>query len=137
MKFKKLTYKQTYLISILPGEDIIEQIAAFKKEQGITSGYLVGIGATTITALAHYSVETKEYTEKTLREPLELASLNGIITEDKVHIHAVFGTDSYASVSGHLTKAFVFGACEIILVETEESTTRIQNPQTGLDLLNI
>ena len=83
MKYHTLTQTQTYLVSIAPNEDIVASLAAFIKEQGIASGYIVGIGAIKSCRVAHYAVPAKKYTERKLKKSFEILSITSIITKDK------------------------------------------------------
>ena len=137
MTFKSLTPKQTYIVSIAPNEEIVETLTAFVKERGIRSGYVIGIGAVKSTRVASYSAQTKRYTERKLKKPLELVNLTGIITTDKVHLHATYASHMFKGFAGHLVKAVVAAACEIIVVETVETIGRKRSEEVGLDLLDL
>jgi predicted DNA-binding protein with PD1-like motif len=137
MTFKKLTPKQIYIMSIAPNEEIMETLNAFVKEQNINSGYLMGIGAVKSTRVAHYSVTTKKYTERKIKKPFELTNLMGIITSDKIHVHATYSNQLMRGYAGHLVKAVVAAACEIVVVETVEKIERKHDESIGLELLNL
>lgn len=137
MNYQKVTQKNTLLVSIAPNEEIVEKLTEFVKKQGIQSGYILGIGAVKSVRLGHYSVATKTYTEKKIKKPLEMTNLTGIITTDKIHLHGTFGSQMFKAYSGHVARAVVSAACEIIIVETEEEITRQHSEEIGLDLLNL
>ncbi len=136
MKYHTLTPTQTYLVSIAPNEDIVASLSAFSKEQGIASGYAIGIGAIKSCRIAHYSVAGKKYTERKLRKPLEILNITGIITKDKVHVHGVFGSQLSRAYGGHIAKAIVSAACEMIVVATREEIGRKYNEEIGLELID-
>lgn len=136
MKYCTLTFTQPYLVSIAPNEDIVASLTEFVKEQKIASGYIIGIGAIKSCRLAHYSVSTKKYTERKSKKPLEILNITGIITKDKVHIHGVFGNQLFRGSGGHLTKAIVSAACEVIVVAAKEEVGRKYNDEIGLELIN-
>lgn len=137
MNHRTLTPTQTYLVSIAPNEDIIASLTAFIKEQGVASGYVIGIGAIKSCRIAHYSVANKKYTERRVKKPLEIINLTGIITKDKVHLHGSFGNQLFRVYGGHLTKAVVSTACEVIVVSAREEITRKYSDEVGLELLDI
>lgn len=137
MTFSKLTPKQTYLISIAPSEDIVATLNQFIKEQGIKSGFFIGIGAVKSVRVAHYNVTTKKYTERKIKKPLEITNLSGIITMSKVHIHITLGNHLFRGYAGHLVRAIVSAACEIIVVETMETIERKYNEEIGLEMLEL
>ncbi len=137
MKYHTLTPTQTYLVSIAPNEDIVASLTAFVKEHKIFSGYTIGIGAVKSSRFAHYSVAGKKYTERKFRKPLEILSITGIITKDKVHLHGVFGSQLSRAYGGHLAKAIVSAACELIVVATKEEIGRKYNEEIGLELVDL
>ena len=137
MTYQNLTPKQTYIVSIAPGEEIMEVLSEFIKNQKIKSGYIIGIGAVTSARLGWYSVPQKKYFERKVKKPLEITNLIGIITSGKIHIHATFSSQMLKAYAGHLTKANVSGACELIVVETKEAIKRKHSEQIGLELLNL
>ena len=137
MTFTTLTHKRTFIVSIAPNEDIIESLKQFVKEQEITSGYLVGIGAVKSVRVAHYRVSDKKYTERTIKKPLEVTNITGIITKDKAHVHITAGNQLFRGYGGHLVKAIVAAACEIIVVATEEEIGRKHDEAVGLELLSL
>jgi predicted DNA-binding protein with PD1-like motif len=137
MTHKTLTPKQTYILSIAPNEEIIETVTKFVKEQKIKSGYILGLGAVKSARLGHYSVPKKKYTERKIKKPLEMTNLTGIISSDKIHVHATFASQMFKGYAGHLVRAVVSAACELIVVETMEEIGRKYSKEIGLDLLDL
>lgn len=137
MTYKSLTPKQTYILSIAPNEEIIEMLTKFIKEQGIKSGYIVGLGAVKSARVGHYSVPNKKYTEHKIKKPLEMVNLTGIITSNKIHLHATFASAMFKAYAGHLVRAVVSAACELILIEAKEEVGRKYSEEIGLDLLEL
>ncbi|MEK7523770.1 MAG: PPC domain-containing DNA-binding protein [Patescibacteria group bacterium] len=137
MKHKILTHRDSYLIRINRGEEVIEELTNFCKTQNIASGALTGIGAADEIELGHYSVETKEYSKKTFHGEHEVTSLIGIITDNKVHIHATIADNQFNTFAGHLARMKISGACEIWLTAGEEAVSRVKDDETRLELLGI
>lgn len=137
MTFSTLTPKRTFIVSIAPNEDIVESLKQLVKEQEIKSGYLVGIGAVKSARVAHYRVSDKKYTERAIKKSLEVTNITGIITMDKVHVHITAGNQLFRGYGGHLVRAVVAAACEIIVVATEEEIGRKFSEEIGLDLLDL
>ena len=137
MNFQKLTPQSTYIVSIAPNEDIVAVLTDFIKEHEIASGYFFGLGAVKSVRLAHYSVSTKKYLEHKIKKPLEMVNITGIITKDKAHVHGIFGNQLFRGYGGHIVRAVVAAACEIILVETAEKITRRHSEEVGLELLDL
>ncbi len=134
---KKITPKEHYIIRIVRGEDVVEHITAFCKENNIFSGSFHGIGACDYTALGAYSVETKEYVEEVFEGEHEIASLTGTITDTKVHIHAVISDEACKAFAGHVNKMRVSATCEIHLIAGEEAISRKPDEVTGLELMDV
>ena len=99
--------------------------------------YFFGLGAVKSVRLAHYSVSTKKYLEHKIKKPLEMVNITGIITKDKAHVHGIFGNQLFRGYGGHIVRAVVAAACEIILVETAEKITRRHSEEVGLELLDL
>lgn len=137
MKSKLITPKQHYLIRISRGEEVLAELTKFCQEHSIFSGSFHGIGAADEIELAHYRVETKEYSRRTFTGEHEVANLTGIITDKKVHIHATIANTTFETFAGHLSRMHISGACEIHLITGEESVGRVKDAETGLELLDL
>ena len=137
MTFLPLTPAQTYIVSIAPNEEIIAALFSFIKERGIQSGYFTGIGAVKSARLGHYRVSHKKYTERNIKKPMEIANLTGIITKDKIHAHITLGNQLFKAYAGHLVRATVSAACEVIVVAAKEEIARAYSKEIGLELLDL
>ncbi|MFA6089566.1 MAG: PPC domain-containing DNA-binding protein, partial [Candidatus Woesearchaeota archaeon] len=92
MKSKKIN--NGYIIRLEKGEEIIELLTKFCKNNKIKSGIITGIGGTDNACLKYYDLEKKEYLSKKFSgKNYEIVSLNGNISliknEPFMHIHAV------------------------------------------------
>ena len=134
MHYKKID-NTTYILRLVQGEEMIGSLKKFCGENNIKAGYFNGLGAVSEVSLAHYTVENKKYTEANSTEPLEIASLFGIITSDKLHAHGVFADNECKSYCGHVVKAIISATCEIILHAFDTSISRYADKKIGLDLL--
>lgn len=132
---------KTIVLVLERGEDIVESVTDIAKEQGGKFGTVSGIGACDDVELNFYNIDTKTYEKKSFEEPLELISLLGNIShiDDKpfAHLHATFGTSTYATLSGHLTKAVVSATAEIVITMTDLDINRKHDEAIGLNLLNL
>lgn len=132
---------KTIVLVLERGEDIVEAVTDIAKEQGGKFGTVSGIGACDDVELNFYNIDTKTYEKKSFEEPLELISLLGNIShiDDKpfAHLHATFGTNAYATLSGHLTKAVVSATAEIVITMTDLDINRKHDEAIGLNLLNL
>jgi len=138
MQFKK--FKNFYILKISRGEEIQKSIEEFSKREAKNGGFFIGIGAVKGATLAHYSVKDKKYSQEEIKEPLELVSLIGNVcfSGDKiiVHSHATLADKNLKTFSGHLVKAKVSGACEIIFFPFNKKIEKVYDKITGLKLMN-
>lgn len=137
MQSKKFGTK--YFIRIDRGEEIIESLKEFCKENQIKLGTISGLGATNEASLGLFDVKTKKYHEKDLKGDFEIAPLYGNITTMKdeiyLHLHANLGNENQHSFSGHLTKAVVSATFEGIIETIDGKVDREPNLEIGLNLL--
>ena len=137
MEFKK--FKNFYILKISRGEKIQKSIEEFAKKGAKNGGFFIGIGAVEDATLAHYSVKDKKYTQKSIKKPLELASLIGNVCFSKgkiiIHSHAVLADKDLKTFSGHLVDAKVSGACEIIFFPFNKKIQKVYDEATGLKLM--
>lgn len=139
MRFKK--FKNFFILKISRGEEIQKEIEKFCLKFVKNGGFFIGIGATEGATLAHYSVKNKKYNQREIKKPLELVSLIGNVcfSEGKilVHSHATLADKNLKTFSGHLVKAKVSGACEIIFFPFSKRIQKIFDKITGLKLMNL
>ena len=139
MRFKKI--ENTYFIKLERGEKIIESIKDFCTKNNIKCGYFFGIGALGEVELAHYVVETKKYSSKAFKQPLEIANLTGNIAamDNKVylHCHATLSDEEMIAIAGHLVEGIVAATCEIVLVKMDMETNRKYDELIGLNLWDL
>jgi len=136
MKSKKIN-KNQYLLCLERGEEIVKAIEDFLKKEKIKGGMLWGLGAVDYAKLAHYRVDRKEYSEKELNEPLEIASLSAIITREGIHAHIVLSDSEMHTYGGHLKEAKIAATGEIVIRKGDTSISRKHSEEIGLNLLDI
>lgn len=138
MNFKKI--KDTCFIRLERGEKIVENLMAFCSKNKINCGYFFGIGALGEVELAHYIVESKKYTSKVFKQPLEIINMNGNITtmENKIymHCHITLSDEKMDAIGGHLKEGVISATCEIILVKLDANIGRKHDDFIGLNLLD-
>lgn len=139
---KPYDYRQVgsrYVISIHHGNEISATIAEFVKEQGIRAGTITGIGSAAEATLRFYNPATKENTDKTFGEQMQIANLTGnISTMDGapyLNMYITLGRSDFTTIAGNLLAATVSGTTEII-VEDLEKVTLERSPEalTGLNV---
>lgn len=139
MESKKI--KNFYVLKISKGEEIQKSIEKFSKKKAKNGGFFIGIGATEGAILAHYNVRNKKYNQQKIKKPLELVSLIGNVcfSEGKiiVHSHATLADKNLKTFSGHLVKAKISGAGEIIFFPFNKKIKKIYDKETGLKLMKL
>ena len=140
MKYKMVD-EHIYVISLAPGEEIIDKINTFLEQEKIDNAYFFGIGALKKAELAHFRVDTRNYSSKVFEEPLELANLTGnaFLHEGKplVHAHVTLANDRFETIAGHLVSGVISAAGEILVRKLNSKIGKKHSPVIGLKLLNM
>ena len=81
----------------------------------------------------------KQYVDKVFEEQMEITNLTGNISskdgEVYLHVHLTCSRRDYTCVGGHLLKARINGACELLVTDFGlTSVGRRFDPETGLNL---
>ncbi len=119
-----------------PGDDLRLALEALTRERGWSAAFVVaGIGSLRVSAL-----RLADATEPTwLREPVELLTLCGSLSQDGAHLHA-----SLADATGRVLGGHVCAGCEVrttveLLIEVLDGQrfSRESDPRTGYAELTI
>lgn len=131
--------QRRYVLRFDKGEEVMEGVAKFMKEQGIKACSFSGIGACENPELAFYNSHVKEYRRKPFLEEVEILSLtgNGSLKdgEPTLHVHGIFGKNDFSTIGGHVFKIPVSVTCEIFLIKLDGEIRRENNPEFNLNLL--
>jgi uncharacterized protein len=96
------------LLTVKPGEEVIESLSRRAAEEGITDGAIVSligaIDACTISNMPTNDSRSDIVTE--YAQPCELSGAGEII-DGNVHIHATLGREGDIALAGHLHRARV------------------------------
>ena len=128
-----------YILSIDNHQEIMEALADFCKKQKIKAGEVTGIGAISEATFRFLDPATKKYVDKTFAEQMEITNLTGNISakdgEPYLHVHLTCSRRDYTCVGGHLLRARINGACELIVTDFGlTSLGRRPDAETGLNL---
>ena len=138
MKHKLIQDK--YVFRLEKGEKLVKTISEFCASNKIIFGYFYGVGAISKVELAHYTLDTKEYSSKIIEEPLELCSLSGNITllngKIALHTHVVVSDKEMKTYGGHLKEATIAATCEIFLKRINSEVDRKYFKEIGLNLFD-
>lgn len=145
-KYKKVNvasplgdWNERYVLSIDNHEEIMAALADFCKKKKIKAGDITGIGAISEATFRFLDPATKQYVDKVFEEQMEITNLTGNISskdgEVYLHVHLTCSRRDYTCVGGHLLKARINGACELLVTDFGlTSVGRRFDPETGLNL---
>ena len=129
----------TWIIVLEKGEKVIGMLEDFLERENINAGYFTAIGALSSAELAHYDLERKSYTTRSITEPLEIVSLMGNVgmkgSDRIIHSHIAVGTGDMELSGGHLKEAVVAATCEVFLTVIPGSMRRTYSGDIGLNLI--
>lgn len=141
MNTLELIPSKKYLIRLHKGEEILESLKSFCKENNIESGFAMMIGAISSVNLALYELNKKEYFRKSFDGAFEIASMSGNITKMNgeliTHIHGIYSDKNFETIAGHVDRAVVSATCEILLTTFENKISRQKSEEIGLNLLDL
>jgi uncharacterized protein len=148
MKFKLLNHnsvngQRTYAIVFAEGDETMEGLTRFAKDQEITAATFSAIGAFSKATLAFFNMETNEYEEIPVQEQVEVLTFMGNVAvnvekgEPKIHAHAVLGRRDGSTLGGHVMEGYVRPTLEVLLLESPEYLQRRTDEKTGLALIDI
>ncbi|MFJ6198663.1 PPC domain-containing DNA-binding protein [Micromonospora sp. NPDC092111] len=91
------------LLSVKPGEELIETLTRRAAEEGITDGAIVSlVGAVDECAISNmHASDANIDIVSEYRQPFELSG-TGEIRGGKVHLHVVLGRQGDTALAGHL-----------------------------------
>jgi len=140
MNFRE-EYDGSYLLCLEIGDDIIDSIAEFAREEGVKGATFMGIGAIDRAEIGYFDIDKKEYTRKTISGQRELLSLKGNIGfaeggDIVVHAHVILGDADMACSGGHLFSSRISVTGEIA-VHPVSDIVRTPEDTTGLKLWNL
>ena len=128
---------RTYALIYDVGDEVMENLLAFAKQERLAGSSVSGIGAFSDVTLGYFDWDQKKYVPNSIPEQVELVSLLGDISLDPVgnpalHIHVVVGKRDSTAYGGHLIAAHVRPTLEMIITESPEHLQRKIDPVTGL-----
>lgn len=138
MEYKKFGNK--YVLRIDRGEEIVENLKIFCKQEQIELGWITGIGAVDKIAIGLFETDSKKYHSIELKGDHEITSLVGNISQmdGKVylHLHINLSDINYNVFGGHLSSAIISGTGEFIVEKIDGKVERQFNKDVGLNLFN-
>lgn len=139
MKYKR--FGEDIVARLEVGEEVIASLSDIAEREGVTFAEVSGIGAADEFDVSVYDVKAKVYFDNTFREPLEITSLLGTVSEKDgepyIHIHATAGRADGAVIGGHLKRAVISATCELVLHTVYGRVPRFYDERTGLNLMEL
>ena len=142
MKAKQLTPgpPSTHALIFERGDEAMEGLRAFTREQGISAAHLAGIGAFSDATLGYFDWDSKEYERIQLDEQVEVVTLAGDVAlkddEPDVHAHVVVTKRDGTAHGGHLIEAHVRPTLEVVIEEAPAHLRKRTDPESGLALID-
>jgi predicted DNA-binding protein with PD1-like motif len=133
--------EKTWALIFDKGDEVMAQLKAFAKEQGLDSSHFTAIGAFSRATLGYFDRERKDYLRIPVDEQVEVLSLVGDVASadqgPQVHAHVVVGERDGTARGGHLLEAYVWPTLEVVLSETPRHLRRRHDEETGLALISV
>ena len=129
----------TYAIVLATGDEAMQALQEFVREQKIDAAGLTAIGAFERAVIGYFDWATKDYKRIPVDVQVEVLSLIGDVAEADgkpvLHIHAVLGKSDGSVVGGHLLEGHVRPTLEVILTQPPAHLRKKKDPETGLALI--
>lgn len=136
----KNNYKKsdnTYILRLDKGQEIVQELKNFCKEQNIKGGSISAIGFADNIELGCFDLEKGDYCKKIFKDGREITSLLGSVStidnDLKIHLHGTFSTHDFSIIGGHLFSATVALTCEIFIIQTSEIKRKNKDNLTVFD----
>lgn len=132
--------QRTFALVLETGEEVMQSLGAFAKQQRISAAQISGIGAFSGVTLKYFDWDRKHYLDNKVEEQVEVASLIGDIAlapsgEPSVHVHLVVGRRDGSARAGHLGSATVRPTLELVITESPTHLRKVKDPTSGLALI--
>ena len=139
MKYKR--FGEDIVVRLEVGEEVVASLAEIAEREGVTFAEVSGIGAVDEFCVSVFDVKAKKYFDNDFREPLEIVSMSGTVTEQNgkpyLHLHASAGRADGTAVGGHLKRAVISATCELVLHTVYGRVPRFYDERTGLNLMEL
>ena len=134
--------QRTYALVFESGDDAVEGLLRFAREQQITGAQVTAIGAFERVVLGFFEIGEKTYKKIPIHEQVELLSMVGNLgVNDQgavvMHAHVVVGKRDGTAHGGHLLEAVVRPTLEAIVIESSRALRRRMRPEFGVPLLDL
>ena len=127
-----------YGLTLEPGDDIHGSIEGYCARYDFVNAEVTGIGSVENPTLAHYSMKTRKFTDKSFTGIFEISSLLGNISlvdgKPFAHLHVTISDIDMTAHAGHLVKGTCSATLELILRPFSSRFTKSDNSAVGLKI---
>jgi len=125
MRGVSLDIEKMHVLQIDPGEDVLECVKQFLKDQEIEQAVVTGGFGTLAAYHLHWVKHNRLPTENVFaagEDGIEILAMNGMVTDGDPHIHVTLSTQNGA-FGGHLENGCIaYVLCEIFFAEVSGKT---------------
>lgn len=136
MEYRK--YGETYLVRMDPGEEILEQLERFARQEHIRLASVQALGAVKEFTVGVFSLEEKQYHANHFQGAYEIVSLTGTIDtmngDFYCHLHMSAGDEQGRVFGGHLNRAVISVTCEMVVTPLPGTVDRVRSEELGINL---
>jgi len=128
--FKGAKVKEIYRLRLDPGDFLLESIQELIKRENITDGAITsGIG--TLSECRMHWITTTSFPSvnkiETIRAPLEVSAIHGIIADGVPHLHMTV-SDTNRAIAGHVEEGCRVMYLAEIVIESYEGVALTRRP---------
>ena len=129
-------FSDTYIVRLDPGEDIVEQLSALARDEGIGLAEINGLGAVDDFTVGVFDRGEKRFLPNRFQGAYEIVSLHGTVTDGPyLHLHMSAGDRDGHVRGGHLARARVSVTAEIVVRVIEGCVGRYFDEGQGLNVM--
>ena len=118
------------------GADLRRSLEEYARTHAIEAAVVLsGVGCLSRAVIR----DASGVTVHTLEEPLEILSLMGTLSKERLHLHIALGREDLTALGGHLKEGCIVNTtCEVVLQEIPNvAFGRVWDGETGYEELDI
>lgn len=129
-----------YLLVLKKGDNIVEQLETFAKDEKILSANFTGMGFVNVV-FGFFDSKAKKFNPREFKD-VELASMSGSIAWQKgkpsIHLHGVVAGNDFLAYGGHILSGTVgTGSLEIMVITHDQKFERVFDEDLGANILRL
>lgn len=131
-------FGEAYLVRMDPGEEILEQLERFARQEQIGLASVQALGAVKEFTVGVFSLAEKQYHANSFQGAYEIVSLTGTIDtmngDFYCHLHMSAGDEQGRVFGGHLNRAVISVTCEMVVTPLPGTVDRVRSEELGVNL---